>query len=447
MQIDTTLNRSTSRQKLMLSQLYPWLVWAMGASFFFYKYLLQVSPSVMTNDLMKEFHVNGVGLGNLSASYFYAYLIMQIPVGILLDKFSPRYTTSLAIMICGLATLLFSSTHSLFLASLSRALIGLGAAFAAISLFKLTAIWFSSKRFALVSGMCMTAAMLGAIVGQFPLAYLVSTLGWRVTLYLIGFAGLFLSILYFTCVKDKKSTTSQQASPVNKPNYFFRSIFVNKQAWLLSLYSGLAFAPVSVFGGLWGIPFIEVSHDLSNIQASFATSFIFVGFALGAPLLGYVSDVTKRRKPVLFYGPLTALLSLCIVLYVPHIPMALLVLALFIFGFGASGFFTSFAMIKDVFPVLLVATTLGFMNTFDSVCEAVTEPLVGALLDTFWRGEIHNGIHTFSSNEFKVALTLLPLFMLIAICLLKFIKETHCLTFEENLELENTTKATLEVSK
>jgi fucose permease len=73
-----------------LALTYPWIIWTIAAGFFFYKYLIQVSPSVMTNDLMKAFQVNGAGLGNLSAFYFYAYLLMQIPVGMMLDKFSPR---------------------------------------------------------------------------------------------------------------------------------------------------------------------------------------------------------------------------------------------------------------------------------------------------------------------------------------------------------------------
>ncbi|OYV53357.1 MAG: MFS transporter, partial [Legionella sp. 21-45-4] len=109
--------------------IYPAIIWLLGAGFFFYKYLVQVSPSVMTHELMQAFNVHGVGLGNLSACYFYAYLIMQIPVGILLDKYSPRYLTAAAILLCALSTLLFAHTHSLLMACVSRACIGFGAAF------------------------------------------------------------------------------------------------------------------------------------------------------------------------------------------------------------------------------------------------------------------------------------------------------------------------------
>lgn len=416
---------TTSRR--LIHSTYPWIVFLLGASFFFYKYFVQVSPSVMTADLMRDFHINGTGLGNLSACYFYSYLIMQIPVGILLDRYSPRYLTAFAILTCGISTLIFSQANTLGLASFSRALIGLGAAFSAVSCFKLVSLWFPAHRFALVSGMCMTAAMLGAVFGQYPLSLLVQHFDWRTALKMIGSLGIILSVVYFLIVKDKQTMTSITSSNhQSNALHQFGSILKNKQAWLLSLYSGLAFAPVSVFGGLWGVPFLQEAHQLTASQASFSTSCIFVGFALGAPLLGWLSDVIKRRKPIMFFGPLLALFTIVIVIYSPIKSVPIIGLLLFAFGFGASGFFTSFAMIREVFPLALAASVLGFMNTFDSVFEALTEPLIGSFLDCTWDGMILNGVHHFSVNGYKIALLSLPIFLLSALVVLFCIKETRC---------------------
>jgi len=381
----------------------------------------------MTSDLMHTFNVNGAGLGNLSACYFYAYLLMQIPVGILLDKFSPRYLTALAIFICGISTVIFSETNSLTLACLSRAFIGFGAAFAAVSCFKNAALWFPPKRFALISGMCMTAAMLGAVGGQAPLSVLVQSYGWRIALQIVGGLGIFLSLIYVVTVRDKikKNVVIQQerkAQPI--------LILKSKQAWLLSLYSGLAFAPVSVFGGLWGVPFLQQAYQLSAPKAALAVSWIFIGFAVGAPLLGWMSDLIGKRKPLMIFGTLLATICLMIVIYGVKIPVAIISLCLFLFGLGASGFFISFSMIKEGFPLLLTATVLGFMNTFDSICEALTEPLIGMLLDLVWNGHIVNGIHYFTVDGYQIALALLPVYLIIALILLIFIKETYCQNYE-----------------
>ena len=112
---------------------YPRLVLLMCAGFLFYKYLLQVSPGLMTIELMSTFHINAAGLGNLAACFFYAYLITQLFVGPLLDKFNPRYLTALAILLSAIGALAFSLAHDLLTAAFARGLIGMGAAFATVS--------------------------------------------------------------------------------------------------------------------------------------------------------------------------------------------------------------------------------------------------------------------------------------------------------------------------
>lgn len=405
---------------------YPWIIWTIAASFFFYKYLIQVSPSVMTGDLMQAFHVNGAGLGNLSAFYFYAYLVMQIPVGIMLDRYSPRLLTTAAILLCSVSTFIFSQTSVLWLACLSRAFMGVGAAFAAVSCFKLAAVWFPPKRFALISGMFMTAAMLGAVGGQMPLSILVEQFGWRAALQMIALLGIMLAFIYYAILRDKPTANTQAPSSHEAIFPLLLRIIKNRQAWALSLYSGLAFAPVSVFGGLWGVPFLVEAYSLSRNDAALAVSCIFIGFAAGAPFWGWFSDALGRRKPILFVGTFTALISLLIVIYMPNQRLSMLCSWLFIFGFSASGFFTSFAIIRELFPVFLAATVLGIMNTFNSVFEALFEPLVGVCLDWMWDGRLTHGMHQFSLHGYHVALFLLPLSLVGSLLSLVMIQETYC---------------------
>jgi MFS family permease len=163
---------------------YPWLVIALAAAFLFYKYILQVSPSIMTDDLMSVFHIQGTGLGNLAASFFYSFLLAQLFVGVLLDRYSPRLLTTMAILLCAAGIYIFSKAHILNIATWSRALMGVGAAFATVSYMKMTSLWFKPSQFAFVGGLLATAAMLGAVAGQVPLSFAVSTFGWRQSLYL-----------------------------------------------------------------------------------------------------------------------------------------------------------------------------------------------------------------------------------------------------------------------
>ncbi len=412
--------------------LYPWIVWILAASFFYYKYLIQVSPSVMSPQLMSAFSLTGAGLGNLAACFFYGYLLMQVPVGVLLDRWSPRKITSMAAFVCASGIFLFANTHTAVTAGLSRFLIGLSASFAAVSCFKLASIWFPPKRFALVAGLSMTAAMLGAVGGEGPLSALVDRFDWRHALEIIAVAGFILSALMWIIIRDKQSppSTHPEYGVQVKLGLKLKILLTDPQTWLLSIYSGLAFAPVSVFGGLWGVSFIQKAYSLNTTEAAHLISLIFIGFAIGCPLTGWFSDYIGRRKPIMFIGTLLATIALAIVVYFP-IPSFYLSVLLFLFGIGASCFFLCFSMIRELHPLVLTATVLGFMNTFDSVCEAVTEPFIGKLLDINWSGAYENGARSFALHDYHLGLSALVIYLALSVVLMFFIKETYCIPRHE----------------
>lgn len=404
-----------------------WVIWLLSASFMFYKYAIEVSPSVMTTHLMSAFQIDGAQLGNLAACYFYAYLLMQIPAGLLVDHFGPRKVTSIAIAICGLGTLLFAIANSLFVAQFGRFAAGFGAAFAALNCLKLTATWFPSNRFALMAGLMMSLGMLGAVGGQAPLSAFIDALGWRNALLTIGIIGLVLSVTFWLVVRDKSKYQPEiHLLPTNASLWeSCLSVFKSKQSWLLSVYSGLAFAPITVFGGLWGVPFISQAFTLTKTNAAHVVSLIFIGFAIGAPVWGWFSDFIGNRKKVMYMGTLIATFAFCCILYVPISVWVLSVFMLF-FGFFISSFLLCFTMIREINAPAVAATAIGFMNAFDALLGALSDPLTGKFLDLGWDGSLVESARIFSVVTYKYALTTVPVYLLIATVLLFFIKETHC---------------------
>lgn len=403
---------------------YAWIVIACSAFFLFYKYVLQVLPSVMTNPLMHAFHVQGAGLGNLAATYFYTYLIVQLFAGPLLDRYSLRYLTALAIAISGIGTLGFAMAHTLAEATLARSLIGVGAAFATVSYMKAAAVWFKPQQFAFVGGLLATAAMIGALVGETPLALLVSHTGWRQSLIYCGLAGLLLSILFFILVRDKNPNISVTATRTSLMSTFreLLTLLKKKNNWLLTLYCGLAFAPLAVFGGLWGNAFLSTAFHITTIKASSFTSLVFLGLAIGSPTLGFISDRLTNRFNIMLLGLLLSLISIIAVLYLP-LPLVLVAIALFSFGFGTGAFMLGFTIGKEQNSLALSASVIALINTGDGILGAVTEPMTGKLLDYFWNGKIVHGVHYFSTHDYRIALSLLPLYLFAALVFLCFIKD------------------------
>ena len=406
-----------------------WSIWFLSAIFMFYKYAIEVSPSVMTGTLMKAFDIGGIELGNLAASYFYAYLLLQIPAGLLLDKFGPRNVSTIAIFLCGVGSLIFARADSLILAGTGRFLTGIGAAFAVVNCLKLIANWFPFKQFAFMAGLMMTLAMLGAVGGQAPLAIFIQKVEWRYAMELIGIAGLVLAIIFWIVVRDKAPDHKREKHIIPTRISLFDSIkqiFQNPQSWWLSIYSGFAFAPVMVFGGLWGVSFIMEAFELTHHSSAQMVSLIFIGFAVGAPVFGWFSDWLGRRRVVMLWGTALALIAISTVIYVSGLSICALGFLLFVFGFCISSFLICFTMIREVNLPILAATAIGFMNAFDALLGAVSDPLTGKFLDLHWDGRLIEGARVFSVDAYQSVFLTLPVYLLISIFTLLKIKETHC---------------------
>lgn len=401
---------------------YPILIISLCSFFLFYKYILQIYPSIITDSLMREFALNGVGLGSLAATFYYTYMIAQLFVGVMIDKYSPRWLTSVAIFCCALGVLLFAGAHTVMGAGLSRGLMGVGVAFATVAYMKLAAVWFPPRHYAFIGGLLATAAMAGAVFGEAPLAWFVAQFGWRDCLLYIGWVGMGLAVLFFLVVRDAPN----KIEIAKKSDITWRDVgrvLKNTQNWLLTLYSGLAFCPIAVFGGLWGTPFLQQAYELNKTQSASMVSMIFIGLGIGSPLLGLLSDKVGKRRVVMWVCTLLSCVMLSIVLYCHPLPVWLLGTLLFLFGFGLGSFMLVFSIGKELNDIRVTATVIAMINASDAFLDALTEPAIGWLLDLGWEGKIHNGVHYFSLSSYHVALAVLPIYLFAAAILLIWIKD------------------------
>lgn len=392
---------------------YPWCVVFLSAAFLFYKYLLQVSPSVMTTQLMLNFHVNAEGLGNLAASYFYSYLFAQLFAGPLLDKYNPRVLTSFAMLLCGLGIGLFAVSHSLLGGMLSRACVGIGAAFATVSYLKMASVWFKPNQFAFVSGLLATAAMAGSMAAQVPMTLLVQHANWREALLICAALGLVLATLFYSFVRMPKNVNPDETKSVLNSKDFF-SVLKLKHNWFLMLYGGLAFSPLAVFGGLWGDAFLESVHGFSATIAASLTTAMFLGLAAGAPVFALLANKFRSRYMMMQVGVWLSLFSLTGVLYLPNLSVEVGAALLFLFGFSVGAYMLNFTLGKELNNLALAATVIAFLNTGDAILSGFAEPFVGRVLDLFWDGSVVNGVHHFNVHAYHVAFCVLPIFLVLA---------------------------------
>lgn len=411
--------------RLLQSNSYPWLVIGFCALFLFYKYILQVSPSVITTELMRRFHLDGAGLGNLAATFFYAYLVMQLFVGPLLDRLGARWITAFAILLCAMGTIWFSEATTLFQAILARSVIGAGAAFATVSYLKIASMWFQPKQFAFVSGLLASAAMVGSMCGQLPFALMVVHFGWRESIFYSGVFGIVLAILFYWVVRENHGTSKELNTDHHALNVKdILSVLKFKPNWYLMFYSGLAFSPLAVFAGLWGDSFLQAAFHISKPNAAMLTSMSFLGLGLGAPFLGLVADRLGNRFLVMMGGTSLSMIALLFALYFPTHTLFIEGAALFLFGFGTGGFMLVFSVGREVNPASMTATVSAFINTGDALIGTFSEPLLGKMLDIFGHGKMHQGVRYFSVHDYHDALILLPVYLLGAMGCLLLLRKT-----------------------
>lgn len=410
--------------KDQLLSLKPALIFTLMALFLCFEMALQVSPGVMAASLIQDLGVSAFGLGLMSSVYFYTYTLMQIPSGLMYDRANFRTLVCAAILICSAGAALFSQSQSMLTGSFARLLMGFGSAFAFLSVLTVADRFFHARHFAYLAGIAQLLAAVGGMAGNLPIAWLAAHWGWRETILTFAAVGLVLVLMiWFTLVKpEEKKRTLVESEPILES---LKNILKDPQIRLLSLYVFLNWAPMTAFASLWGVPFLESAYHLTNQDAATATSMMWLGVGIIAPLAGAMTDWIGRRNTMLTLTGLVGGLSLAwVILGAGHLSFFMLCVLLFLAGGGSAGQIITFAVAKDFTPPIRISTTIGIINMAMVASGVVMQPLIGQLLST----AVHSGDSVLPSvPAFQSALVVLPL-MLILCALLSFfgIKETYC---------------------
>ena len=406
-------------------KLKPFIFITIAALFLLLEMGLQVSLSVIAPELVSEFNITAAGIGLIGSFYFYSYTFMQIPCGILLDSISVKKIVGISLALCALGTVLFGFADGIALASLGRMLIGFGSAFAFVAVLYIGAQWFPHKYFALISGLAMVMASLGAIGGESPLAYMVEHIGWRYSLFVLAIIGAVLTILAFILLEDKNQKESFKFSKFIDIFKDIIKILKLKRTWGYIIFAFAIWSPITGFASLWGVPFIQKAYSFSTSKAAFCCSMIWIGVAVGSFMFGWISERIKKRAVVLRIGSLVGLVcSIFVVYFGMNLP--LLYITLFGFGVATGGQALIFAVVRDVTDESLVGSAFGILNMAVVASGFIFQPLIGILLKNLHPMVGNYSISSYSLGDYKTALIAIPIVFAVSFIVSTFfIKETY----------------------
>lgn len=369
---------------------YRWVVFASVLFTYLIIVTQRTAPGLITEELMTEFKVTASTIGLLTSIQFMAYASLQIPIGILSDRFGPNLFLIVGTLLNGIGTLFYSVAPNEMVLLIARLLVGMGDATIWVNLVLILSQWFKVKEFVGLLGIAGMTGSFGFLMATVPFSNWIDIAGWREPFLIMGIVlCLNALILYFVLVKKPKLTLIKEAS-VTKENKrektlpMLRRIFSNRQAWATFLcHFGLVGTYIG-FIGSWAVPYGMNVYDLSRSDASQLIMIGLFGAIIGAPLTSWISNrLESIKRPYIVVHVIVFLSWVVFLLFHGKPPYFMLFLLFFLIGYGNGASTLTFAIVRNSFNMKEVGVVSGFANTGGFISAILLPIFFGFILDQF----------------------------------------------------------------
>ena len=383
------------------------------------QFFLQGSLSVMAHEIKKDFNIDAAAISLLSSAFFYSYILLQIPVGLILDKFGMKNTSLIAMLLMGVSCVLFSFVETLESALLVRSFMGVGASFAFIAMLRSIKIYFPSGKFILVMSFVEFFGMVGVALCNIFFSYLTDVSSWRTSI-LTTAALCFLLAFFWRSLdlsaddvlhkkEEKQNSEDIVQGPILSPLNILKRVLSDKIVWMNGLYAGFLYSLITVFVALWGIPYAEKLYGLSTTEAAFLVSFVYFGLAFASLILSFVVKIFNLKFVVRF-GSLISVLLTAWFIYFPPENLIFAYVLLFMAGATCAVYQLCFGLVSHNVSAETQSTAGGVVNMLCMSGAPILQPLVGFAL-TLTQGSFLDGYESYTVSQYKSA------FMILIFCL------------------------------
>lgn len=410
------------KQKTSNYSLQFYIAWAMTVLFYFYQYILRVSPGVMVVDLRQEFKMTAEEFSSLGAFYLYAYSLLQIPLGILIDRVGVRRTILSSIFFCVIGAALLSWSSNIFAAQMSRLLIGAGSAAAFMASLKIVADHLPLGRRGFLIGFTLTLGTVGALTAGKPQVWLLDLVGWRSTVWFTALFGIVIWCLTWIFLRLPVAR-STESSPKTLAEVFvaIREIIQNRRVMIYASLAIGVYTPLSVLADLWGTAFLMQKYNLDRGDAAQTSMLMYLGLAIGSFLLPWACEKWRVLDRAIQLFSALLLVAFSFLLFGPSVSIVSLSIVLMCLGIFCGAEMMCFTGALQYTTAKNSGMTIGIVNTFNMLGGALLQQAIGFVLDMNWQGRLDDaGVRIYETREFVSALSLL--FVVIAVCVVISLK-------------------------
>lgn len=401
------------------------LLWAALAAGFLFVNFHRTATAVLADSLARTFDATGSQLGLLHASFFYIYAALQLPAGLAVDRYGPRWVGAVGLAVLSAGVLWFARSDTLLAAFLARTVVGLGGSVCYIATLRFCANWFRPDEYATMTGYTVAAAGAGGILATTPLALAIDRVGWRLAILATGMLTAVVAVAVAGAVRDTPTAAGYEdpGVAVGTPDggsasladivANARTVLREAETWLMGLLLFLVLGVNFTVLGLWGVPFVADTYGVSVARASTYLLVGNVGFVLGSPAIGALSDRTGRRTELIVATAVVFALSYGVLVTVPPLPVV--GVALFCALLANGGVSLVFTVGKERHEPAVAGTVTGVVNSLGYVGAATLPTVMGAVLDAYWTGEVINGARVYTVAGYRVAFAIATAAALLAV--------------------------------
>jgi MFS family permease len=392
------------------------IAWLVAAIYYFFQYVLRSAPSVMLPEMSSAFGVSAVGMAGIIGLFYYGYSPFSLVAGAGMDWLGPRKVVPIGAAIAGIGALLFATGDGTT-GSIGRLLQGVGGVFAPVGAIYIACEYFPPSKAATLVGATQMFGMAGGAAGQFIVGpWIAKGLAWNTFWVGLGVAVLILAALLFVLLP--KASPAEKRSTDSGIVQSFYIVFKNPQSILCGLIAGLLFIPTTIFDMIWGVRYLQEAHAFDYASAVIRTSMVPVGWIIGCPLLGFLSDRLGRRKPVIIAAAALLLACLTWILFGSRDGLPPYVLGL-VAGIASGAAMLPYTIIKEANPPQLGGIATGVVNFLNFTFSALLGPIFGWSLH-----RLSGGADVMQQQHYQIAFAPLLLGVAIAITLTFFLRET-----------------------
>lgn len=402
----------------------PTLMWIVTSAFFFYALIARASfVTVLAHDFMQFFQIDAVGLGTLTSCYYWVYTFMQIPSGIMIDRYSCK--TIVAIMSASVAAglILLGIVPNCYVAGFAEMLIGFGSSFSFLIVLKMITTWFPQQKVAVMTSYTMTLGACGPFVGGPLVSFLANHIDWHAVIVIYAILGILMGVAICVIVKTPRESGNEKKEAGSAAVLSdLMEVLSSKNLWILGLLTLALYAPVSSLGDLWGVSFAQTVFHVSRTEAAFISNMLYIGYTVGCPLAPHLSNYIDSYKKVLNYATIGLTLCLGLLVLPYEWPLSFAYILFFLVGFF-SGAQLTYALGFLEMPAHVGGTVSSFINMMSMISGIILMPLVGWAINSSWNGAMENGVKIYTAVDFKYGVSYVVLFVFIGAIISFFVKD------------------------